>query len=136
MRRSIEDKRWNPYSWRLGEAARLGSSPPDGDRRAALDAGALLAEAGEVAQGARHLSVAHGRPQTSDESRHLYEVVLALKRVAQRASWWRLRGGPDHVIVAVAGRGADGLVDELVAVVAAADPGDWRVTASARPQLT
>lgn len=136
MRRSAEDKRWNPYSWRLEEAASLGSSRSDGDRRAALHADALLAEAGEVAEGARHLSVAHGRPRTPDEGRRLYEFVLALKGVALRASWWRLRGGPDHVIVAVAGSGADGLVDELVAVVAAADPGDWRVTASARPQLT
>jgi hypothetical protein len=136
VRRSAEDMCWNPYSWRIEESARLGTSPSDQERRVALDGELLLAEAREVADGVRHLSIAHGHPRSLDESRHLHELVIGLKQVAQRAPWFRLRGGPDHVIVAVAGPRADDLLDELAALVAAADPGGWRVTTSARPQLT
>lgn len=136
MQRSAVDKRWNPYTWRLEEMTRLGVTPAEREHRQELEGDLLLAEAREAADGVRHLSIVHGDPPTLAESRHLDEFIVRLKQATAGAQWRRLRGGADHLIVAVCGPDADQMIESVEALAGAMNPGHWRVTPSARPELT
>jgi hypothetical protein len=135
VRTTTTNDRWNPFSWRAAELATLNPGPEHEARRADLRADLALAEAEEVARGGRHLSVVHGDPSTVEEAQHVAEFYDVVREMASRVEWSRLRGAEDHVIVAVAGDSADECVTRLANIATSMNPGFWRITRSACPDL-
>lgn len=127
--------RWNPFSWRAQELAALGDTLRDLERRDQLRTELALAEADEAARGAKHLSVAHGIPVTTDECIHLQEFYDIAREMASAVGWYRLRGADTHIIVTVAGPTADECIARLANVAASMNPGHWRIVWSACPDL-
>jgi hypothetical protein len=127
--------RWDPFSWRAVELAALGSCPEHEARRAELRAELALAEAEEVARGGRHLSVVHGELSTVADAEHVAAFYDVVREMASRVEWSRLRGIEGHIIIAVAGDSADECVSRLANVAESMNPGHWRITRSACPDL-
>jgi hypothetical protein len=93
-------------------------------------------EAEELAHGRRHLTIVHGDPTQVAASRNLSEFYKELRRLAAGCEWVRVRGNAEYVTVTVGGAGADEQVALFEAAAAFADPGDWRIVASALPPLS
>lgn len=98
-----------------------------------LRADALVSEAQALAHGIRHLSIAHGQPETDDEMARLQTFSEHAWAITGDATTKSVRGGNDYMIVTVHGEGAAGAVDELQALAGALNPGWWRITQSAQP---
>jgi hypothetical protein len=127
--------RWNPFSWRAEELAALGEAPEHRARREQLLTEVALAEADEASRGAKHLSVAHDVPTTSDEYAHLQQFYDIAREMAAAVGWYRLRGADSHLIIAVAGPSAEECITRVAGVAASMNPGHWRITWTACPEL-
>lgn len=125
----------NPFSWRLRELASLGSHPAGFARRLQLIEELVVAEATEVAQGVRHVSIVHGAPESPRQAAQIDTFVAQVDAVIAQAGWSRWRGDYDHVIVAVGGDDAEERFGYVMAVAELSNPGHWRITPSARPVL-
>lgn len=121
---------YNPFGWRLAELADP-LTPPH--RRRVLVEELVVAEAEEAAVGRRHVTIAHGDPDTLATSLHLTAFYEGIAAVASTASWSRVRGTDRYVTVTVGGEDADAVAADLFALVERANPGHWSVTASACP---
>lgn len=129
------ERAWNPYSWRLREVAACGGDPAREARSRQLEAELVVAEAHELAQGIRHISIVHGDPTTLHEADQVDTFLAQLAAVVADAGWSRRRGDHEHVIVAVGGNDADERIGHLAAMAELCNPGHWRITESARPAL-
>jgi hypothetical protein len=96
----------------------------------------LLREAVELAHGRRHLTIVHGDPRDVAASRQLSEFYEQLRRLAAGCEWARVRGNAEYVTVTVGGAVADERIALFEAAAAFANPGDWRIVATAVPPLS
>lgn len=131
------DDRWNPFSWRAAELAALGDGPSDRARRDQLELELLVAEADRAADGGVHLAVVHGDPTEGyNAGMHVGEFYDHLGKLLAKADWHRLLIEPDHIIIEIAGAGAQDCIDQIAVVAELLNPGHWRVSRSARPDLS
>jgi hypothetical protein len=124
----------NPFTWRLAELGALHDDPAQATRCRQLADELIAAEANELGQGLRHLSVVHGDPATQTAAQQVATFVRNVDAVVP-VGWWTLRIGADHLIITVAGDGADDRIRELGAVADLCNPGHWQITYDARPDL-
>ena len=138
MRRQhdVAERGWNPYSWRLCELAALGNHPAHAPRRRQLTDELVLAEAAELVQGIRHVTVVHGDPATLRGAEQLATFLGQIDMLVAGATWERRRGDSEHVIVAVGGPDAEERIGHIVALAELWNPGHWTITENARPDLT
>jgi hypothetical protein len=129
------ERLWNPFSWRLRELAALGRHPAGLERRQQLTEELVVAEATEVAQGVRHVSIVHGAPDSPRQAAQIDTFMAEVDVLIAPAGWSRWRGDHDHVIVAVGGDDAEERFGYVMAVAELSNPGQWRITPSARPVL-
>lgn len=94
---------------------------------------ALIDEAQDLAHGTRHLSIAHGQPETDDEMSRLQTISERAWAITGDALTKSVRGGNDYLTIAVHGDGAADAVDELQALAESLNPGWWTITQSAQP---
>jgi hypothetical protein len=85
------------------------------------------------AHGIRHLSIAHGQPETDDEMSRLQTVSERAWAITGDASTQSVRGGNDYLTVTVHGDGDATAVDALQAFAETLNPGWWRISQSAQP---
>jgi hypothetical protein len=133
--RAVE-RAWNPYSWRLREIAALAGDPTGRARCQQLRAELVVTEALELAQGIRHVSIVHGDPATLHEADQLDTFLAQIPGLIDGATWSRRRGDYEHIIVAVGGHDADERIGHVLGLAELSNPGHWRITESARPDLT
>ena len=133
---STAERAWNPYSWRLREIAALGDHPANAARARRLTEEVLAAEALELAQGIRHVSIVHGNPTTIREADQLDTFLGQIPALVEGATWSRCRGDSEHIIVAVGGDDATERIGHVAGLAELSNPGHWRITESARPDLT
>lgn len=98
-----------------------------------LRADALISEAQALAHGIRHLSIAHGQPETDEEMSRLQTFTERAWAITGDAHTPSMRGGNDYLTVTVHGEGAADAVNELQALAEALNPGWWRITQSTQP---
>jgi hypothetical protein len=132
---TTEEKAWNPYSWRLREIAALGDHPTSTARVRQLAEEVLAAEALELAQGIRHASIVHGDPTTIREADQVDTFLGQIPELLDGATWSRCRGDYEHIIVAAGGDDAAERIDHVAGLAELTNPGHWRITDSARPDL-
>ena len=137
MRRepSRSERHRNPFSWRAAQLAAMAGHPAAGERCRELAGELIVAEAAELARGRRHLTVVHGVAESEHRAAQV-STFLANVDGLLPVGWWEQRGGDDHVIIAVAGDGADERIAQLRAVAELCNPGHWRISTDARPDLT
>lgn len=132
--RAVE-RAWNPYSWRLREIAALAGDPAGLARCQQLRAELVVTEALELAQGILHVSIVHGDPTTIREADQLDTFLGQIPEMLDGASWSRCRGDYEHIIVAAGGNDAAERIGHVVGLAELSNPGHWRITESARPDL-
>lgn len=130
------ERAWNPYSWRLREIAALGHHPASIARARQLSEEVLVAEALELARGVLHVSIVHGDPNTIRKADQLDTFLGQIPELLDGASWTRCRGDYEHIIVAVGGEDAVERIGHVAGLAELSNPGHWRITESARPDLT
>ncbi len=96
----------------------------------------MMREAIELAHGRRHLTIVHGDPHDVAASRQLSEFYEELRRLATGCEWVRVRGNAEYVTVTVGGAFAEEEIALFEAAAALANPGDWKIVASAVPPLS
>jgi hypothetical protein len=133
---NVAEKVWNSYTWRLREIAALRDDPARATRCRQLTGELVLAEAHELAQGIRHVSIVHGDPATLREADQLDTFMAQVDALVATATWSRRRGDYVHLILAVGGDDADERIGHVVAVAELSNPGHWHITEGARPDLT
>ena len=133
---SAVERAWNPYSWRLREIAALADDPTGAARRRQLTDELVAAEALELAQGIRHVSIVHGDPATMHEADQVDTFLGQIDRCIAGAAWSRRRGDHEHVIIAAGGDDAEQRIGHLTGLAELCNPGHWTINKSARPDLT
>jgi hypothetical protein len=120
----------NPFGWRLAD---LAEPVCDDTRHVRLTEELLVCEAEELAHGHRHLSVFHGDPTDLASSRRLSGFYDTLARLAGGCDWVRVRGDVGYVTVTVRGVDANEQLTRFADAAQKANPGDWRIAATAIP---
>lgn len=117
---------YDPFTWRIAE---LGSCE-DPERRLLLENDLLIAEAEELAQGRRHVTIVHGEPRDLAESSEFDALYDVLFGIAERSGWHRIRGSRSWVTVTLAGEGRDATLLEIEHLAACHQ---WNAMESAIP---
>ena len=94
---------------------------------------ALVAEAEDLVNGIRHLSIATGDLESDDDVRRLEQLTTAAGRGRDGARLARYRGGSDYITYFVEGPAADLFVNDLAVLAEILNPGWWRITRSPHP---
>lgn len=124
----------NPFAWRVSEMTASGTDPL---RRLQLAHDMLLSEAEEIANGHHHLTIVHGDPTDVAASRQLSGFYDTVRRLARDIGGWvRVRGDVNYLTITLRGPGAEQQIETFAAAARSADPGGWRIVASARPPLS
>lgn len=98
-----------------------------------LGQASLVAEAEDLAQGRRHLSVATGDLETADDVARVEQLTSRAWQGRDGARVSASRGGNDYVTLVIDGPSAEQFVDELAALAESLNPGFWRITRSPHP---
>ena len=86
-----------------------------------------IAEAEELGDGRRHLTIVHGEPADLAEVEELNDFYDAVSEIVEDAEWSRLAGGATHLTVTVAGRGRDEVLTRVLDHAARESSDVWRL---------
>lgn len=93
----------------------------------------LVAEAEDLADGVRHLSVVTGDLESHDDVERIEQLTAAAWRGRDGARLVRSRGGNDYLTFYIEGLAADQFVTDLADLAQSLNPGWWRIIRSPHP---
>jgi hypothetical protein len=126
----MRTRTYDPFGWRIAELADPELNPL---RRTELLDDLVAAEAEELAEGRRHLTIVHGEPTDIVAAEALDDFYDAVAAIARTAEWSRLSGGTDYLTITLAGPRRDEMLATMAELGHRSAPDHWHLLATPSP---